>query len=51
MDRDKTRQHTVHCFSIQVVPAVIPVDFELEFLLRIGDLPDLVSVIDEVAAL
>lgn len=41
--------HTIHRFPVQLVPPIISADFELEFLLRVGDLPDLILVIDEVS--
>lgn len=40
---------TVHSFPLDLVPARILVDFELELLVWIGDFADLVVVGDEVA--
>lgn len=42
-------RHTIHRLPLQLVPPIISADFELEFLLRVGDLPDLILVIDEVS--
>lgn len=40
---------TIHGIALHFIPPIVPVDFELEILIRRGDLLDLVLFIDEVA--
>lgn len=42
------RRRTVHGLSLHLVPALVPVDLELELLFWCGDLSDLVIFGDEV---
>lgn len=43
--------HTVHCFLLELIPALIAVDLVQEVFLWVGDHSDLVVLSDEVSAL